>query len=84
MAAFVPAVLFFFRAGSHFVKMLTHFRSSRHDLIANLVPFMVPFMPQLFSEQGNVHRRGFVLNFGLFLCCVAFIAAMYALLGIAA
>ena len=82
IAAFVPAILFFFRAVNHFIRMLTHFRSNRHDLIANVVPFLTPFMPKLFTEQGNVHRRGFVLNFSWFICCVGFIALMFTLLGI--
>ena len=82
IAAFVPAVVFFLKAARHFVQMLTHFRSGRHNLAANLVPFAVPFMPQLFTEQGNVHRRGFVVNIGWFLCCLVFIVAMFALLGL--
>ena len=82
IAAFVPAMWFFFRAARHFAQMLTHFRSGRHDLAANLVPFIIPFMPQLFTEQGNVHRRGFVSNLGGFLCCLLFIASMFGLLGI--
>ena len=80
--AFMLAAVFLLRAARHFIQMLAHFRSGRHELTANLVPFMVPFMSQLFTEQGNVHRHGFVVNFGWFICCFSFIAAMFALLGI--
>lgn len=38
VAAFVPAIIFFIRAATHFVKMLPHIRSARHNVMANLGP----------------------------------------------
>ena len=80
--AFVPAFYFFIRAAIHFVKMLGHFRSSKHHLGANLVPFLMPWMPQLFTEQGNVHRTAFNRNLLWFACCFIFIVVVYTALGI--
>ena len=82
IAAFVPAAVFFFRAVKHFIKMRAHFRSTRHEMMANFVPFAFLFMPQLFTEQGNVHRREHVKNLTWFLCCLALIAVLFTLLGI--
>ncbi|MDB5932615.1 MAG: hypothetical protein JWR60_4322 [Polaromonas sp.] len=80
--AFVPAIFFFVRAGYHFFQMLGHYRSGRHQLTANLLPLVAALIPQLFTEQGNVHRRNFLSNLNWALCCFAFIAAVYAFLGI--
>lgn len=80
--AFVPAIFFFLRAGYQFVQMLGHYRSGRHQFAANLLPFMVPFMPQVFTEQGNIHRRAFLSNLGRSVLCIAFISVVYAALGI--
>ena len=82
IVAFVFAFFFCVRAAIHFVRMQTEYRSRRHDVAANVVPFMVLFLPRLFTEQGNLHRRRFLADFGRFLGCGLFIAAMYALLGI--
>ena len=84
VVAFVPAFFFFFVAAKHFVQMLTHFRSGRHDMVANLLPFLIPFMPHLFTEQGNIHRAEFVTNMGWFLCCFAFIVLVFGVLGVKA
>lgn len=81
--AFVPATFFFLRASYQFVLMLGHYRSGKHQLGANLLPFLVPFMPQVFTEQGNLHRQAFLSNLGWSLCCMAFIAIMYTVLGVA-
>ena len=83
VVAFVPAIIFFFlRAGYQFVLMLGHYRSDKHQMVANLLPFVAPFMPQIFTDQGNIHRRAFVSNLLWSLCCAAFIAVIYAVLGI--
>jgi len=82
IAAFVPAIFFFLRASYQFVLMLGHYRSGKHQMAANLLPFFVPFMPQVFTEQGNVHRRAFVSNLFWSLCCAGFIAVIYAVLGV--
>jgi len=82
IAAFVPAIFFFLRAGYQFVLMLRHYRSGKHQVTANLLPFFAPFMPQIFTEQGNVHRRAFLSNLLWSLCCAGFIAVIYAVLGI--
>ena len=80
--AFVPAIFFFLRASYQFVQMLGHYRSGKHQLAANLLPFLVPFMPQVFTEQGNLHRQAFLSNLGWSLCCIVFIAVVYAFLGV--
>ena len=77
MLAFIPAFIFFFRSFKHFLQMLNHLKSGRHNTIANFIPFLVPFLPQLFTEEGNIHRSGFINNMALFLCCFAFIALMF-------
>src|SRR3989338_2615565 len=82
IAAFVPAIFFLFRGLYHFVLMLRHYRSDRHQFAANFVAFMVPFAPQFFTEQGNFHRRIFVSSLFWSLCSSLFIAVMFALLGI--
>lgn len=82
LVAFVPAFIFFFCAAIHFVRMLGHYRSEKHRLAANLMPFLVPWSPHLFTDQGNAHRIGFNRNMLGFLCCFAFIAGTFALLGI--
>lgn len=82
IAAFVPAIFFFLRASYQFVLMLGHYRSGKHQMAANLLPFLAPFMPQIFTDQGNIHRRAFVSNLLWSLCCAGFIAVMYANLGI--
>ena len=82
IAAFVPAIFFILRGTYHFVAMLRHYKSERHEFAANFVAFLVPFAPQFFTEQGNVHRRLFVSSFFWALCSTLFIAVMYAVLGI--
>jgi hypothetical protein len=82
IAAFIPAVVFLFRAIRHFLGMLSEFKSRRHDFAANLVPFLFPLLPQLFTEKGNAHRRGFLANLFWFLCCGGFIAGTQAFLDI--
>jgi hypothetical protein len=82
IAAFVPAIFFFFRGMYHFVAMLRHYRSGRHQFAANFVAFLVPFAPQFFTEQGNVHRKLFLSSLFWALCSALFIAVMYAVLGI--
>lgn len=80
--AFVPAIFFFLRAAYQFVMMLNHYRSEQHRLGANLLPFLAPFAPQFFSEQGNIHRKAFLSNLGWSLCCAVFIGVVFAALGI--
>lgn len=82
IAAFVPAIFFILRGMYHFAAMLRHYRSDRHQFAANFVPFLAPFSPQFFTEQGNVHRRLFISSFFWALCSTLFIAVMYAALGI--
>jgi len=82
IAAFVPAIFFILRGMYHFVAMLRHYKSERHEFAANFVAFLVPFAPQFFTDQGNVHRRLFVSSFFWALCSALFIAVMYAVLGI--
>jgi hypothetical protein len=82
VVAFVPAIFFFLRASHQFVLMLGHYRSGEHRLAANLLPFLAPFMPQVFTDQGNVHRRAFLSSLFWSVCCAGFIAVMYAILGI--
>lgn len=82
VVAFAPAIFFFLRAGHQFFLMLGHYRSGKHEFAANLLPFLAPFMPQVFTDQGNVHRRAFISSLFWSLCCAGFIAAMYAMLGI--
>ena len=80
--AFVPETFFFLRASYQFIQMPGHIRSRKHQLGANLLPFLVPFMPQVFTEQGNLHRQAFLANLGWSLCCMAFIAITYTVLGV--
>ena len=80
--AFIPAIIFFFRSIKHFLLMLNHFKSGRHNTLANFIPFLAPFFSQFFTEEGNIHRSGFINNMALFLCCFAFIAIVFNLLGI--
>ena len=82
IAAFVPAIFFFIRAAIHFVKMWASTRSARHDTALNLFPLLMPFLPSMYTDEGNVHRRAFLSNFGAFLFWLAFIVGMYAILGI--
>lgn len=77
IVAFVPAIFFFLRAAYQFVLMLGNFRSGKHEFAANLLPFLVPFMPHVFTEQGNIHRRAFLSNLFWSLCCIAFIGVGY-------
>jgi uncharacterized membrane protein YhaH (DUF805 family) len=80
--AFVPVIFFMLRAIRQFVLMLGHFRSGKHELVANLLPFLAPFFSQVFTEQGNIHRRAFMSSLLWSLLCGAFIAVVYAVLGI--
>lgn len=80
--AFVPAIFFFLRAAFQFVMMLGHYRSGQHRLGANFLPFLVPFAPQFFSEQGNIHRKKFLSSLGWSLCCAVFIGVVFAVLGV--
>lgn len=82
LATFITALVFFFRAAKHFFDMLSEFRSGRHDFVANLVPFAIPFLSQLFTEKGNAHRIGFLANIFGFICCVGFIAVIHSFFGI--
>ena len=84
IAAFVPAIFFAIRAATHFIKMWAHTRSARHHAVLNLFPFLMPFLPNMYTDEGNVHRRAFLSSFGAFLFWFAFIVCMYALLGISA
>jgi hypothetical protein len=65
IAAFVPAIFFILRGMYHFVAMLRHYRSERHQSAANFVGFLVPFAPQFFTAtiegflcQGERHVCG--------------------------
>lgn len=82
IVAFVPAIFFLLRACYQFVLMLRHYRSGKHQMVSNLLPFLVPFMPHIFTDQGNIHRRAFVSNLLWSVCCIGFIAVVYAGLGI--
>ena len=80
--AFVPTMVFFLRSIYHFIRMQSQYRSGRHNFVANMVPFLFPFSPTFFTEQGNFHRKEFIKNFVWFVFCFAAIWAIYALLGI--
>lgn len=82
IAVFVPTFIFFIQAAKHFIQMLNHFKSGRHRTIANVIPFLVPFMPKLLTSQGNIHRLGFITNFGWFICCCGLVALIVGLLRI--
>jgi hypothetical protein len=82
IAAFVPAIFFFIRAATHFVKMWANTRSARHNGVLNLLPFLAPFASHAYTDEGNVHRRAFLSSFGAFLFWFAFIVGMFLLLGI--
>ena len=82
LAAFIPAIIFLFRSMKNFLLMINEFKSGKHDMAANLVPFAAPFMSKLYSKRGNLYRIAFLKNIFLFICCFAFIAIMYYALGI--
>jgi hypothetical protein len=82
IVAFVPCFFFGLRAAFHFFFMLGHRRTEVSGLAADLVPFFAPLMPQQFTDQGNVHRRAFLRDLNWALVFGAFIAIVFAVLGI--
>ena len=63
---------YFLRSGYHFIKMLGHFRSKTHDNFASmLVPWMAPFLPLFYTDEGNYHRELFLKNLGISLVLFA-------------
>ncbi len=54
----VIAAFYFLRSSYHFMKMRNHMRSDKHEKIATfLIPWMTPFLPALYTEEGNYHRQ---------------------------
>ena len=45
--------------------MFGHFRSKTHNNVSMFVPWLAPFLPLFFTDEGNQHRRLFFRNLGL-------------------
>jgi hypothetical protein len=82
IAAFVPCIFFAIRAAHQFVLMLGHRRVGAAGLAGDLLPFIAPLFPQAFTDQGNVHRRAFLVNLNWALCFAALIGMVFAFVGI--
>ena len=60
----VIGVFFFLRSAFHFLKMFSHFRGKNHErFVTFLLPLSAPFLSELYTDQGNYHRRTFLSNF---------------------
>ena len=57
IAAFVPAIFFILRGVYHFIAMLRHYRSSRHQFAANFVAFLVPFAFWVRWQVRKINRE---------------------------
>ncbi len=54
--------------------MFSHFRSKKHDIASMLVPWLEPFLPAFYTEEGNYHRQTMIRVFGkAFLFFVTFV-----------
>ena len=67
---------FLVRSGIHFIKMLSHFRSKKHDIAGNLLPWLTPFLPIFYTDEGNHHRGLFLKNLGLAFIFMALFAGI--------
>ncbi len=56
------AACYFLRAGYHFVKMLSEFRSRTHSITANLFPILSIISPAIYTKEGREHLNAFQLN----------------------
>ena len=75
--SFAAAFWFFFCAARHFVQMLQNTKSGTHHSLMNLIPFLIPFIPSIYTEKGQRHLHAFASNALGFLICFGLIAAFF-------